>query len=66
MAWVAPRRTKALSGMFRAMVTGTYLLNSVMGRVKMPVDEFSQNHLVAFEVPPLTLSGFENDFLKLG
>ena len=41
-----------MAKMLRAYITGVYLLHNVMAQVKAPTQEFSQNHLVAFEVPP--------------
>ena len=40
----------------------SFLLHTVMGRLTKPLDEFSQQELVAFEIPPLRAQGFEKDF----
>ena len=48
------------------MITGTYLLNNVMGQVKTsPMTEFASNDLVEFEVPPFATAGFEKEFLNV-
>ena len=52
-----------VSHLINATITGTLLLNNVMERMKMPTQEFSQNDLVAFEVPPLVeTQSFERKF----
>ena len=55
-----------VSHLIDATITGTFLLNNVMERMKMPTQEFSQNDLVAFEVPPLVeTQSFEHKFMPI-
>ena len=63
--WVSPRKTRCTADAVAANIVDTYLLHELLVNVKLPLDELSSAHLVAIEVPPAPLAGFEHDLLQL-
>ncbi len=55
LAWISPRRTATAVEGLAANVTGVYLLHRMLMDVKLPLEELTSAHLVAVEVPPVTL-----------
>jgi hypothetical protein len=48
-----------------ANIAGCYLLHELLASVKLPLDELSSAHLVAIEIPPVAVKGFEHRLLHL-
>ena len=65
MIWVYTRKTGPAADGLAANIAGCYLLHELLASVKLPLDELSQAHLVAIEIPPLALKGFKHNLLHL-
>ena len=65
MIWVSTRKAGPAADGLAANIAGCYLLHDLLASVKLPLDELSQAHLVAIEIPPLALKGFEHNLLHL-
>ena len=64
LIWVSPRRTAEIADAVAGNTVRSHLLHHLLASVKLPLDEFSQSHLVAMEIPPKMPSGFEHSLLR--
>ena len=65
MIWVSTRKAGPAADGLAANILGCYLLHELLASVKLPLDELSSADLVAIEVPPVALKGFEHNLLHL-
>ena len=65
LSWVSTRKAGPAADGLAANIVGCYLLHELLASVKLPLDELSSAHLVAIEVPPVDLKGFEHNILHL-
>lgn len=66
LAWVSTRRNQlALSGSLPGSLYKTFLLHEVLSSKTAPLEELAAHPLVAFELPPTTMAGFERSFCQL-
>ena len=63
--WVSTRKAGPVEDGLASNVVKCYLLQELMASVKLPLDELSTAHLVAIEIPPVALGGFEHTLLHL-
>ena len=63
--WVSTRKAGPAADGLAANIAGCYLLHELLASVKLPLDELSSAHLVAVEIPPVALEGFEHDLFHL-
>ena len=65
LIWISTRKAAPAADALAANIAGCYLLHELLASVKLPLDELSSAHLVAIEIPPVALKGFEHDLLHL-
>ena len=65
LIWVSSRKAGPVADGLAANIVSCYLLHELMASVKLPLDELSSAHLVAIEIPPVALRGFEHSLLHL-
>ena len=63
-AWISPRGTATIADVASAHLTSSYLLHSALTSIELPLNEFSVNNLVAFDVPATYSPKFEQALLK--
>ena len=65
MIWVSTRKAGPVADGLAANIVKCYLLQELLASVKLPLDELISAHLVAIEIPPVALRGFEHNLLHL-
>ena len=63
-AWISPRGTATIADIASAHLTSSYFLHSVLTSIELPLNAFSTNSLVAFDVPATYSPKFEQALLK--
>ncbi len=63
--WVSTRRTAAVVDCVAEYVDRTYLLHTFLHNQTWMPEEFASTELVVMEIPPVTLSRFEHDLLRV-
>ena len=65
LIWISTRKAAPAADALAANMIGSYLFHELLASVKLPLDELSLAHLVAIEIPPVALKGFEHKLLHL-
>ncbi len=64
-SWISPRRSQPAADAIASPSVQAYILHDLLACAKLPLRELPTSHLVALEVPPDAVTGFEHQLLRL-
>ncbi len=64
LIWVSTRKAMGISDVVAKHVVAVHPLHQLLQNPMLSMEEFAAVNLVALEVPPVTLAGFEHDLLR--